>query len=314
MLNSDLSKRKRVFAQVLSFIRWSFPRWDPLIPFDSTDPRTFGPYEKYLPQLLSLYRSAQEPAPALDGDLDFAAILGQAGVYMWRIGLLKDCREVTERAEVLLKQCGISVLDPRFADVSSTLAILCTFEGVSRRQEGIDRSLQVLRIREKIHEKYDPVPLSIEKETWSAWADLACAHLEEENFAQVEEIMERVKNHYRAWGTEVEEPFHWSRYYHHMSFVKMSQGQVRTALDWSKTAVDLQERAGGAESTMAQLYRFALGQLLYHAGYHRQAGRLLDQIASDCEDLFGEFSTISITTQFARGVLRWINGDLETAE
>ena len=62
-------------------------------------------------------------------------------------GYLKDCRRVMERAEQIVHQIDSSSLDWECAEINSTLGILCTSIGVSRRAEGLQRCRKASEVR-----------------------------------------------------------------------------------------------------------------------------------------------------------------------
>ena len=116
-----------------------------------------------------------------------------------------------ERAGQILHQLGLPSLDWDCADIHSTLGILCTLVGVSRRAEGLQRCREASEVHKRIENSYEEVPLAVEVETVCAWADPARAFLEDEQFDSAEELMEQRKDYYRDWGTEEQGPWHWSR-------------------------------------------------------------------------------------------------------
>jgi len=311
-LHSDQQNRGVVFNRAFLLLRGLIPEKAPLEMF--TYQASSG-FKKYLPQIIGLFDSAQEPLPPMGETVEFAALLSQAGTYMWENGYTKDCRRVMEKTEHIINNLENPSLDWERADINSTLGIVCTSIGVSHRTEGLERCQRALAIRQKIESTYAPdVPLAVEVETVCAIADLARAYLEDEQFEKTEELMKQCYPHYQRWGTEVQEPWHWSRWYQHLAYVKTSRGEHVEAVQWAKHAVDLQEQATGLESSMTQIYRFALAHLLYHAGDYPQALSHFQTVYKACRHLLGHYNHLTLTSLFAYGMLQWINGDVLNAE
>ena len=85
-------------------------------------------------------------------------------------------------------------------------------------------------------------------------------------------------------------------------------------IEWAKTAADLQEQATGRESSLTQVYRFALAQMLYHAGDYPQSLSHFRTVYESCKQLLGNHNHLTLTSLFAYGMLLWINGDVPNAE
>ena len=311
-LHKNKRNRCEVFNRAFLLLRNAIPLKAPLELFTYQASPAF---KKYLPQVLALFDGAQEPLPPMGETVEFAALLSQAGTYMWENGYSKDCRRVMEKTEHIINNLNSPSLDWERADINSTLGIVCTSIGVTRRTEGLERCTSALELRKRIESSYAPdVPLAVEIETVCAMADLARAHLEDEQFDQTEEIMKQCYPFYQKWGTEDQEPWHWSRWYQHMAYVKTARGDHIEAVRWAKHATDLQKQATGLESSMTQIYHFALAHLLYHAGDYPQSLSHFKTVYEACLHLFGHHNQITLTSLFAYGMLEWINGDLLNAE
>ena len=227
-LHGDQEKRSLAFNRAFLLLRALIPEKAHLDLFTYQASPAF---KKYLPQVLSIFDSAQEPLPPMGESIEFVILLSQAGTHMWENGYIKDCRRVMEKTEQIINNLGDPSLDWERADINSTLGIVCTSIGVTHRAEGLERCRAALETRQKIEAFYSAdVPLAVEIETVCAMADLARAYLEDEQFAQAESLMEQCYVHYCKWGTETEEPWHWSRWYQHMAHVKISRGEYVEAV------------------------------------------------------------------------------------
>ena len=307
----DETKRNVSFNRALVLLRNLIPQKPPLELFSYQASTAF---KKYLPQVLSLFDSAQKPEPPLGQTVEFVTLLSEAGTYMWENGYLKDCRRVMEKAEQILYQFDSPSLEWERAVINSTLGILCTSVGVSRRAEGLRRCREAAEVRKRIENSYEEVPRAVEVETVCAWADLARAYLEDEQFDSAEELMNKCRDNYQKWGTEEQEPWHWSRWYQHMAYVKTYRGEHVEAVTRAHRATELQEKATGNDSSMTQIYRFALAHLIYHAGDYPQALKHFKTVYESCDQLLGTYNHLTQTSQFAYGMLQWINGYPDEAE
>jgi tetratricopeptide (TPR) repeat protein len=311
----DLSKadsyRQQVFQSAYEIVRCAIPKADPLI---IPEPEKWPVYKKNLPHILSIARKAREPLPALDNTLEFAMMLNDITSFMWYEGHNDDCQRLAIQTETILDEIKFEELSKIRWDIHVVVGILCSFTGVSRRQEGFNRRNAALRICKDFERRFPDQTESNLTMLCISTADLAWAYVEDEEFDEAERLMQDCAKIYKQLGEEKDLPFHWGRFYHHRFYGKLAKGEYLEAIELVKHAADLQEAHSTVNSTHTQDYRFALGEAIYHAGDIQQALTIHQGVLKARQHLHGEFNSGTMASYFATGMLHWINGDQEQAE
>jgi tetratricopeptide (TPR) repeat protein len=287
------------------------PEPDPLV---IPEPEKWPIYERYVPQVISLMQKSLQPLPVLGRSLEFSMLLNDVSSYMWYQGLNIDCQTTTEVAESILDELHYDINSKLRWDLHIIRGILCTFTGLSKREEGFERRRRSLAICDHF-QKLKKMPIDdVLTMRCISLADLAIAYLEDENFEEVERLMQECGSIYAKLGTEQELPFHWGRFYHHRSYGEAAQGRYIKALQMCQHAAELQEQHSGVGSTHTQDYRFTIAEMLYHAGDLQQSLNIHNDVLNARLRLDGHFNHRTLTSYFISGILQWRLGDLDLAE
>jgi hypothetical protein len=266
----------------------------PLVsPLDIPEPEKWPEFERYVPQILSVRSHCLWPDPPIQPPIDFADLLSDLATYMWHAGLAEAGHDALETVVDVYDREHVPEQDERRSNVYSRLGILISFNGVSDREETLKYRLKAMDIRQKAFDKIPKNKVTREDEMrlFNVKSDLAFTFLHEERFTDLEPIMDKCYEKYRAWDEEEENiPYEYAKYYLLMSFVRMWQKQPEVAVQFSRRGADLVELAAGVAHPMTQLWRFALGTILYHAGALQRAWEIQEGVRKDRINVCGEFN------------------------
>lgn len=305
-LNRDQECRQTIFHNAFNLVRNQVPEPDPLV---IPEPEKWPVYQRLLPQVLSLLRKSLEPKPSIGRTLEFAMLLSDVAPYMWYEGHMNDCDDAARLAEEILDEINYDDNTKLRWDLHIIRGILCTLTGVSKRAEGFVHRQKSLDICNRMESGVDePTEYTLTMRCISL-ADLAVAHLENNDFQKVEELMQECKIIYRKLGDEETLSFHWGRFYYHRAWVVAARGQPMEAIKLCRHALKLQEAHSGPNSTQTYNYRFALSEMLYHAGDIRQALKINEDVLHARCRLHGYFNDRTLTSFLITGVLQWRHGD-----
>ncbi|MCJ1398272.1 hypothetical protein MMC11_001469 [Xylographa trunciseda] len=289
----DLSRvhdhRWKVYHQAFVLLRRDMPMSSPI---QVSEPDKWPQFERYTPQILNLRTHCLWPEPPVPLPVDFAHILSDMETYMWHAGLADDGSEALETAEHILDERGVREIDPLRGDILGNLGILSGFAGVSQRREGMERRLEALKIRKEVHDDIPEKKITQDDRTrlYIAESDVAWGYPQEENFDEVEEIMERCLTQYETWGNEDEIPY-----------------------EYAKRGVELVTKSAGAEHSVTQLWKFSLANLLYHSGDIVESLRINEDILAIRMQVCGEFNAFTLETYSTCGALLLLEGKAEKA-
>ena len=287
-LSSLESTRKTVFHRAFALI---YPQLPSPSKIEISEPKMFHRYAKYVPQVISLRTHSLWPQPPLKLSLDFARVLANIGISMWNVGLLKDGMAALETAESILKDLNHDQDDPLMSDIDVPLGIIYDFVGVSRWKEAFLRRKRALDIRTRAH---DAIPkndrtISDEIRLFNVEADMGCALLQQERFGEAMTKFENCLMQYKSWEPVEEKlPFEYSKYYNHSAFVLASHGRYAEAITLSRRACDLLQMYSGSDSPLVLLYRFVLGNHLFHAAQFPESLKINEEVLQARRRICGE--------------------------
>jgi hypothetical protein len=292
-LSRDRDHRWQCFRDTMVLLRRGCPMVSPL---DIPEPEKWPEFERYAPQVLNVRTHCLWPEPPIELPTDFGEILTDLATYMWHAGLAEAGHDALHTTIKIFDREGVDKSDIRRSDVYSKLGILISFNGVSEREETHKRRMQALEIREKeFNEKpQGSITRNDEIRLYNMKSDLAWTWLHEEKFQKSESLMEECLKKYKSWDTEEEIPFEYSKYNYVMAIVRMSQKKPDESLDLSKHGVDLIEKASGAQHPMTLIWRFALANMLYHAGSVQDAWEMNDDIRKKRVNTLGSFNHLTL--------------------
>ena len=122
-----------------------------------------------------------------------------------------------------------------------------------------------------------------------AKTELAGAYLQRGDISKTRIIMDELHTTCQMqFGSDDQYHYEWSRYYHHMAFVLMAEGEKDKVIEYISKSRDLNTMLVGAEDPIVLSDRYDLASLLFYAGRaeealeeHQEVLRLREQICDD---------------------------------
>ena len=266
-------------------------------PLDIPEPEKWPQFEEYAPQVLNVRTHCLWPEPPIDMPLEFAQTLSDLATYMWHAGLATEGHEALDTAIGVMDQAHLESDDPMRGDTYAKLGILISYNGVSDRRE-------TMRLRQKAwdirHKEFDDKPpdersRNDEIRLYNVKCDLAWTFLHERQVDKIEPIMKECYNKYKAWETEEAKiPFEYAKYYTLMSFVRMAQDKPDVAIGYARKGAELVEQAAGPGHPVTQLWRFALGMMVFHTGNVEKSLEINQEVLRSRKTALGEFNHFTL--------------------
>jgi tetratricopeptide (TPR) repeat protein len=278
-------------------------------------PHNYRMCQEYMPHAFSLlrtYNDAQEHWPLFEKTKELADLFYDAGFYVWdRQATEQDGLAFLDAAEAILDALNIDQFSERRADIHCMSGLLRNTMGCQQRDESLWRLKLALNIRQHAYDTYE-YSRTRDVLLQNAATDYGILLLNKYDFVGAEAIFERCLERYRAWGTEEEIPFEYSKYYYNMGIVRMWQERVDESIAFLQRSVDLAEAAFGREGQYWDNL-FMLACFIRHTGDAQKALDMHLQILKARLDQFGKHSKSTILSTYAVGVMYASIGDLPTA-
>jgi hypothetical protein len=294
-LSKDVDARRKVFQRTFHLVRNCLPA---VSSVDQPEPTLWAQFERFVPQILSLRTHCLWPEPPVDLPTGFASVLSDMATYMWHAGLFRDGADALRTAEHILDDNDVGKENPLRGNVHEHLAIFASFNGVSQRQEALDRRHAALEARKAAHDLIPAKKMTREDEIrrYNVESDMAFGHLQWEDFDAAEKQMDMCLEQYHRWGPEDDDDlaFEYLKYNHIISYVRMSQAKPVEAVQHAKRGAALGEKCATLMPPMTQLVRFSLANHLYLAGTLEECENEIRSVLSARAKICGEFNRFTL--------------------
>lgn len=190
---------------------------------------------------MSLKDEFERADPPLFGSLTFANLLCDAAYYLWDQFFAERSLSVSVLAEKICReQLGETVdTDPVLTQILSFIGTYYYLQGERVRAYPLMRSVVDRREAYTATFPEGQVPLTINIDLARAWNDLACWHVDDENFEQAGELTARALEKIRSLGDEDVLKYRYAMQYTVRSQVCCGERKLPEALDYAKRALAL---------------------------------------------------------------------------
>lgn len=315
-LNSDLRRREAAFKRATQHLRASYPATSPLqIPnaIASTALRLV------LPHVLSMVACFERAFPKLEGDFDLARlVIDVGGMDCYDRGLIKESYSLNGAVLAILDPLEASIIESSLSDALLMQGLCTDFMALSKREEGLAIRQRALEIRQRLFQAIPPdqVVQNDEIRLYNCYTDLSCSLQQINEFEGVKEHLTRCFQKYQEWGSEIEEPFEYSRYYNQMAYVLLYEKCDDEAVEHAEKAYKLAELSSSG-TNYPWLYKFDHVNILWQHGKRKQeAFELLQTLIKDhSEELSASYSEIlNLSMEQNLGIMAYFLDDLDLAE
>ena len=184
---------------------------------------------------------------------------------MWQAGLFSEGTDALYTAEHILDDQHIGDENPLRGNIHEHIGIFASFNGVSEREECMVRRHKARKARQASHSQIPKGRVTLDDEIllFIVESDMAFGLMQQEDFKEARQVMEKCHDQYQKWGSKDDIPFEYLKYHHVMSYVNMSQKDPVGAIESCKLAAHLGEKCAGAMHPTTQLVKSSLANHLY---------------------------------------------------
>jgi tetratricopeptide (TPR) repeat protein len=310
-LDKQVESRQAVFEQAFSIVRQITPSASPIqVP----NPRFWSEFEAAVPQIFALRSAFLGSQPQIEGSVQFAELLYDAGFNTWEREMSYSGLQLLETAEQILDDLGYDENAKLRADIHAIAGIICDNIGISRKAQGLLHRQKALKIRQMVvDEAGESVTRDQEILLYNAMNDVAESLLQSYGYQEAEVLVESCKVQYAKWGTEDEFPFEYGKYYRNIGAVRCLQRRFEEAITSTERAVELI----GLDTGVGPRYLFYMYDSACHvlqAGDLETSLKIHREIFETREDVCGEFNDVTLQSAYTIGALYHHLGDPQMAE
>lgn len=307
------SKRQEIYEEVLSMLGSILPAASRL---QQNEKDIWPSFNKYVPQVLSLYHNSQWPDPPIDLDFRFAKILSNIGTFLWHTGQIRECDSVMNTSIAIIQAQSKDFQNTLecqtiLSDIYLVTGIIADCIGVSRRQQSLDQRKLLLEMRERELKAIVPrshVTVDDEIRWGNAKGDLACAYMQRGRYEDAKEIMTELLGWYQKWGSEDEYPYEYAKYYLYLGYILMTEGKPTEALEHARKGLELDiAHAGDIDSTVL-ITRYDVASLLFNAGKVQESLDMHEETLENRVKICGRNSQFTSESYEAVGILSHLLG------
>lgn len=309
-LSSDPEKQQQVFSQAVSLLRDVYPESSPI---QQPKPEKWFEFQRLLPHLNSLREVYLSRQPKVNGSLELARILSDAGMNQWERGMTREGLMLLRTSEGVLDALQFDANDTSRADIHIIVALMYDNTGVSSRQEAMNRRLKALEIREtEMYTKKSSAYHDNEVLLYNARMDYAISLLQFHDYRQAEPIIEECLKKYQQWGPAEDLPYEYAKYYNKMALVRLYQRRFDEAIDLARQGVNWMGQT--QNFSLRSRFDFDLACILLQSGKVEQSRQLHQRIFDARVEKLGQSSELTLHSRFAIGAISEMKGQYEDAE
>ncbi|KAK3336258.1 hypothetical protein B0T19DRAFT_34270 [Cercophora scortea] len=299
---SNQLKFNSAMRKATSLVRKKFP----VAPLRQVPaPQNWSQCSEYMPHILSLLRAlevAEKIAPDFERTKTLAKLFYDAAFYIRdRQAIEYDGLSYLSRAETILDDLSIDPKSKLRADIHVLSSLLYSDMGSPQRDESLRRLRLALEVRRHI---YDTKPSDRDSDVLlqEAAMNYGIQLLDRHDFAGAEAIFENCLKHYRAWDTEENMPFEYSKYYYNMGIVRMWQERLPEAIGFLTRSTELTKEEFGEERQYWNKY-FMLACVIAQTGDFQKALSLHLEILAAKINQLRKHSKETIPSIYAVGMM-----------
>jgi tetratricopeptide (TPR) repeat protein len=311
-LSRDRNQQQLVFEQTVALVREAFPQTNEL---QQPMPEKWLECQKLLPHLHALHDVYHANKAQLQGSLDFAKLLLDAGMDQFERGVSHEGLLLLNTSEAVLDALednppeGAPAMK---ADIDAMIAIMCDDMGIEKRDEAFKRRRRALDIRVKTYEEAKSKTRKNEILIYNSWMEYAISWLHYHRYAEAEPIIEKCMTKFQEWGNEDDIPFEYAKYYNKIALVRMYQGAFDDAIKLASEGVRLMEKTG--YSLFSSRFKFDMACIILQSGDTERALQVHKEVYNQRVNMVGLSNPLSLHSMYAIGAIHELEGRYEEAE
>jgi tetratricopeptide (TPR) repeat protein len=203
-LDRNITEREKIFKEALSMVRKAFPR-ENLARRGSPD--DWPKQQKYLSHVVSVNAAVEQSDPPIANNLELAALLHDAAVFLYNWQGNHEARSLLRTAEKMCEELYLEMPDETrtlYAFCLAALGIHDQWGGIETRERSISRTKKALELQKTHVARFAPEDVS--DNDWIALGrfhtDYGCSLLQAERFDEATALYEETFTAYSHAGNE----------------------------------------------------------------------------------------------------------------
>lgn len=307
-LLADPSKQQIVFDQAVALIREVFPRSN---AFQQPTPDQWAEWQRLLPHLHSLRDVYYKAYPQIQGSIDFAQLLTDAGMDQFECGDTKQGLLLLKTAEKVLDTGSPDDAQVIRSDIHAMIAIMYDNTGITNRREALERRKIALSTRTKIFNEAKQPTRKDQTLLYNSEMEYAISLLHYHRYRDAEPIIEKCLKYYQQWDTEAKIPFEYAKYYNKIALVRMYQGRFDEAIKLGFRGISLMERTGF--TLFESRFKFDVGCIILQSGDLKRALKVHKEILAQRREKLGQTNELTLHSIYAIGAIYELQGNFDEA-
>ena len=252
--------------------------------------------------------------PPLIISIELADMFAQFGMDLYDRGLIKVDETLVKTAENVLDALGVG--QDNFLQLRTNIHICIGMYtdtlGITRRNEGLDRRIQALDLREKALQGIIP---NIDEDILllNAVMDLSCSNQQFNRFQDFESLSNRCLQRFKTWGSELEYPYEFAKYLHSIAFVFLYRRNTEAAVRSAEKGAELM-RTAEPGTLLTTVYRYDWAIFLFQDGQQDKAIDEHEEILKDRIARCGKSNALTLQNYMTLGIMYYFRGRYIEAE
>ena len=300
-LDKDPSLRRETFDRALSIIRQITPEASPIqVPI----PGNWEQFEAALPQIIAIHAAFLQSQPPIEGTLELAKLLYDAGFNTWEREMSHQGLELLETASKVLDDIGHKAESKLRADIHTMMLLICDNIGITMRAEGFMHGQKALSIRRSLaSQQKGNISLTEDILLHNAMNDLAESYLQSYDHERAKALIDTCRAKYEEWGSEEDYPFEYSKYYRNTGAVMTLQGRFDEAIKCGSRAVELAELDSGTITPRYLYYYYDVACQTFQSGDIEGALKMHKEIWETREEICGSHHDVTLQSCYTVGAM-----------
>jgi tetratricopeptide (TPR) repeat protein len=312
-LDSDRDKRQMVFSRAVSLVRHAFPKRDMAAPSVEDEPL----WKLSLPHVLSLQKAFETSDPPIDGNVEFASLLTDAGSFLWEQEVPRMAYPILVLAEKVHREAvPVGQPSPILASIELYLASLNQQDSADNNDLVQARLQRAVTLTEDVLKSLPEGTATIEQrvDVSRAWNDLAFFHAKIEDFTEAERLMRKCMQLNRSIGTEDTLKYRFALQYADFAVVLHGQGRLEEALEFARRSYELCKEIYGRDHCLTARFLSRWSYVLIAVGNLQDALDKQMDVLKVRRTLLSADNKDILTSKYWIGTIYYYMGKLQEAE
>jgi tetratricopeptide (TPR) repeat protein len=312
-LDNILQRRELRFMQTCTMVRAGFPRQDLGKPMTNH----WRLCAEYLPHASRLHSVFQTSNPTLEGNFQFAQLLGDVGYYLWEKGMNREALRYLNTSRIICEGL-LDDFSVDKADVLNMIGLIQIEAGQPEISKGTAMMQRVLAIRRNCRDASDPVMDRVafnanDMSVGNCISNMACAYNGLRDWNAAENATLQALDILRRHGTEESHPYDYAERYGNLGCTKAMLGNFDEAEKLCREACRLNEKGFGEKDLRSCMFRFYLANVTLQSGRLDEALQQHNLVLQSREECLGSSHPDIADSLYAVASIHYRKGQFEQA-